>query len=408
MLNRSTFRLVLLVSLAHALVHIFEHSFACVEQLVVTDDAFAIVSEVRKQTSGQLGSTLRLPFGLCAMLAGWLADRYGSKCLLLVYLVGASAAALLTFWSPNLAAMYASMFVLGMFASIYHPAGVSLITHHTTPENRSLALGYHGILGAMGTAAGPLLAGVILANGAQWRRYYLVLSVPGILLALIFRSMLSDQDGRVRHEPTGDNQPHPEDETHWDAYITLLFVTSLAGIVYAGILNFLPRYLDQTGLNFQIPKESLRNYLTASVLALGAIGQYTAGRLARPSTLEALIAASFFATAPFVFWMGFAEGHARLWAAGGFTTLFFMHQPLVNSLIAKYVPRRRRSLCFGLSFSVGFGVGSIGPTISGLAQTNLRNFTILGALLTIAAVLCLSLWWRYGGRQEEQPAVLGR
>ncbi len=406
MLNRSTFRLVLLVSLAHALVHIFEHSFACVEQLVVTDDTFAILSEVRRQTSGQLGSTLRLPFGLCAMLAGWLADRYGSKCLLQVYLVGASAAALLAFWSPNLAAMYASMFVLGMFASIYHPAGVSLITHHTTPENRSLALGYHGILGAAGTAAGPLLAGVILANGAQWRQYYLALSVPGILLALIFRSMLSDQDGRVPHESTGDNQPHPEDKTHWDAYITLLFVTSLAGIVYAGILNFLPRYLDQTGLNFQIPKESLRNYLTASVLALGAIGQYTAGRLARPSTLEALIAASFFATAPFVFWMGFAEGHARLWAAGGFTTLFFMHQPLVNSLIAKYVPRRRRSLCFGLSFSVGFGVGSIGPTVSGLAQTNLRNFTILGTLLTIAAVLCLSLWWRYGG-QDQQQAVLG-
>lgn len=396
MLNRSTFRLVLLVSLAHALVHVFEHSFASVEQLVETDAAFGIAPDVGKQVSGQLGSTLRLPFGLCALFAGWLADRYGSKRLLLIYLIGSSAAALLAFWSPTLAAMYAAMFVLGMFASIYHPAGVSLITHHTTPENRSLALGYHGILGSAGIAAGPFLAGAVLATGATWRQYYLVLTVPGILLALLLRWMLSHEDGRVQYHEEGNAEPHPEDRAYWGAYAVLLIVTSLAGIVYAGILNFLPRYLSETGLDFGIPNESLRNYLTGAVLALGAIGQYTAGRIARPSTLEALMAASFYATAPFVFWMGFAQGPARLWAAAGFALLYFMHQPLFNSLIAKYAPRRRRSLCFGLSFSVGFGIGSIGPTVSGLAKTDLLNFTILGTLLTVAATLCLALWWRYG------------
>lgn len=398
MLDRSTLRLVLLVSLAHALVHIFEHSFACVEQLVVQDGAFEIAATAGKQTAGQLGSTLRLPFGLCAMLAGWLADRYGSKRLLLIYLVGGSAAALMACWSPTLAVMYASMFVLGMFASIYHPAGVSLIAHHTTPENRSLALGYHGILGSLGIAAGPFLAGAVLSTGATWRQYYLVLTVPGILLALILRAMLSREDDVAMNEAGVDDAPHPEDDAHWIAYVTLMCVASLAGIVYAGILNFLPRYLDATGLDFGIPKESLRNYLTGAVLALGAIGQYTAGKLARPSTLEALMAGSFFATVPFVFWMGFAEGPARLWAAAGFAPLFFMHQPLFNSLIAKYVPRQRRSLCFGLSFTVGFGVGSIGPTVSGLAKSNLLNFSILGTLLTIAATLCLVLWWRYGDR----------
>ena len=142
----------------------------------------------------------------------------------------------------------------------------------------------------------------------------------------------------------------------------------------------------------------MRNYLTGAVLALGAFGQYAAGKMARPSNLEALMAGSFYATAPFVFWMGFAQGPARLWAAAGFAPLFFMHQPLFNSLIAKYVPRRRRSLCFGLSFSVGFGVGSIGPTVSGFATSDLMNFTILGTLLTVAATLCLTLWWRYADR----------
>ena len=398
MLDRSTFRLILLVSFAHALVHIFEHSFACVEQLVVEDQAFAITAAAGKQTAGQLGSTLRLPFGLCAMLAGWLADRYGSKRLLLIYLVGGSFAAMLASWAPTLAAMYASMFVLGMFASIYHPAGVSLIAHHTTPENRSLALGYHGILGSLGIACGPFLAGAVLATGATWRQYYLVLTVPGIVLALILRAMLSHEDDIVHGKAKDHEEPHPEDTAHWPAYATLMCTASLAGIVYAGILNFLPRYLDGAGLDLGIPPESLRNYLTGAVLALGAFGQYAAGKMARPNNLEGLMAASFYATAPFVFWMGFAQGPARLWAAAGFAPLFFMHQPLFNSLIAKYVPRHRRSLCFGLSFTVGFGVGSIGPTVSGLATSDLMNFTILGTLLTIAATLCLTLWWRYADR----------
>jgi len=398
MLDRSTFRLVILISLAHALVHVFEHSFACVEQLVVQDGAFEIADTVSKQVSGQLGSTLRLPFGLCAMLAGWLADRYGSRRLLLVYLVGGSFAAGLAAWSPTLAAMYASMFVLGMFSSIYHPAGVSLIAHHTTPENRSMALGYHGILGSFGIACGPFLAGAVLSTGATWRQYYMVLTIPGILLALILRAMLSREDDIWHGDAKDDREPHPEDDAHWYAYAALMGVTSLAGIVYAGILNFLPRYLGEAEIDLGIPPESMRNYLTGAVLALGAIGQYTAGRIARPTTLELLMAASFFTTAPFVFWMGFAQGHSRLWAAAGFAPLFFMHQPLFNSLIAKYVPRRRRSLCFGLSFTVGFGIGSIGPTVSGFAKTDLINFTILGTLLTIAATLCLGLWWKFGDR----------
>lgn len=396
MIDRSTFRLILIISCAHALVHIFEHSFACVEQLVVQDGAFAIPVELGKQTAGQLGSTLRLPFGLCAMLAGWLADRYGSRRLLLIYLVGGAAAAVMAFWSPTLAAMYVSMFVLGMFCSIYHPAGVSLIAHHTTPENRSLALGYHGIFGSLGFAAGPFLAGAVLSTGATWRQYYLVLTVPSILLALVLRAVLSREDDFIHGGADDSPEPHPEDDAHWMAFAALMGVTSLSGIVYAGILNFLPRYLDQTGLDFGVPPESLRNYLTGAVLALGAIGQYTAGRLARPATLEAFMAGTFFATAPFIFWMGFAQGPARLLAAAGFGLVFFMHQPLFNSLIAKYVPRRRRSLCFGLSFTVGFGVGSIGPTVSGLAPSDFLNFTILGTLLTIAASFCLILWWRYG------------
>jgi MFS family permease len=393
MMNSKTLRLVLLVSCAHGLVHVYEHSFASIEQLVAIDPAFGIAAEAQTHVTGMLGSSLRLPFGMCALLAGWLADRFGTKRLLLLYLLGASAACAMNWLAPNLGYLFFSMFTLGVFASIYHPAGVGLISLHTTPENRTMALGYHGIFGSAGIASGPFLAGLVLSFGADWRQYYLVLTIPGVLLAVLLMMRLSHE---YNNGPAGDPDSVPENDDDgacWKSYFVLIALASLAGFVYAAILNFMPRYIDGAGLNLaNIPHEALRNYLTGGILLLGVLGQYAAGRIARPTTLEPLLAGAFFLAAPCILWMGFAQGSARLWAAGLFAPVFFMHQPLFNSLVAKYVPRRRRSLCYGLSFTVGFGIGSLGPTFSGFAGSDLANYSTLAGVLSLAACLGLLLW----------------
>ncbi len=396
-MSPATLRLVLLISCCHALVHVYEHSLASVEQLVGEDQSFGIAADDRKAVSGELGNCLRLPFGLCALLVGWLADRYGAKRLLLIYLLGASLATLLICFTPNLALMYLSMFMLGTFASIYHPAGVGLISHHTTPQNRTMALGYHGIFGSAGIAAGPFLAGAVLNFGATWRHYYLVLTIPGVLLAALLLMRLSHIRQQSRFAEANDSPGDGEDDAHWPSYFTLMTLAAVSGFVYAAILQFLPRYLGGTGLSLEhVPEESLRNYLTGAVLLLGILGQYTSGRIAKPTTLEPLMALAFLAAAPCVLWMAFAQGTTRIWAAGIFSPLFFMHQPLFNSLVAKYVPRRRRSLCYGLSFTLGFGVGSFGATFAGYARSDLVNFATLAGLLVVSGTLSLVLWRWHG------------
>ena len=392
-MSAATLRLVLLVSCAHALVHILELSFGNVELLICDDFG------IGKQVAGDLGACLRLPYGLFALAAGWLADRFGVKRLLLVYLLGGSFAAVTAWWSPNLAVLFVSMFTLGMFVSIYHPAGVGLITHYTTPENRPKALGYHGIFGSLGIAAGPFIAGLAFTCGVSWRQYFLLLSVPGAVLAVCFLAWLPHEPSCNSSKPNGNHDTQPpldlgEDEAHWYSYFTLILMASLAGIVYSAVLTFLPRYLDKSGLVVSgISPESMRVYLTSFVLALGIIGQIAAGWLAKPKTLEWMMALAFYAAAPCVLWMGFAQGTARILAAALFAPLFFMHQPLFNSLVAKYVPRRRRSLCYGLAFTCGFGIGAYGPRLAGRIQNEAVLFSILAALMITSATLAAVLWW---------------
>jgi MFS family permease len=418
-MNRATLRLVLLLSCCHALVHVYELSFGSVELKVAEEFG------VGKDVTGVLASCLRLPFGLCALLAGWLADHLGAKRLLPIYLIGCSAAAGLAWYSPTLASLSVAMFTLGVFASIYHPAGVALISHQTTPENRPMALGYHGIFGSAGIAAGPFLAGLVLISGVAWRQYYLLLSVPGALLAVLLILRLSRAQEVARAADPQTTQVDSEDGAHWVSYFTLIFVVSLAGMVYASMMTFMPRYLNsvsedilgglQQGLlrcgfgEVELESIGVADFLTSAVLLLGVFGQFAAGRIAKPATLEPLMACAFLGAAPCVLWMGFAQGTARIWAAALFAPVFFMHQPLFNSLVAKYTPRRRRSLCYGLSFTLGFGVGSLGPVVSGRIQSDRLNFTILTALLTVAGALTLVLWRGSskvagaGGAEEKPP-----
>lgn len=444
-MDRKTFRLVLLVSCCHALVHVYEQSFSSVEQLIA--DAFG----VSQATTGLLGTSFRLPFGLCALAAGWLADRWGQKAMLVVYLVGCGLTSLFLFSvgktaavTHNISVLFIALPILGLFASIYHPAGLALIAQRTTPENRPLSLGYHGILGSLGIATGPLLASWVLYSGGSWESFYLALSVPGILLAAVVFFALRDdraqpapvtqssadeqarlpglsvrgglppqnepQDGDRAQAAVGpiiaDSPAAPlsenagpsvsaaaEEKPAWSRYFLLIAATTLAGFVYSAVMTFLPRYLDDSGLFPQLPRETVRNILSGAVLLLGMIGQYTAGRWATPRTLERMLAGVFWASLPLLIAMGAVSGAWRVLAAAIFMPVFFMHQPLYNSLVAKYVPRRRRSMAYGLSFTLSFGGGSIGPAVIGFIQAgsgdycNLVSYVVLALTIGAAAAM---------------------
>jgi predicted MFS family arabinose efflux permease len=167
------------------------------------------------------------------------------------------------------------------------------------------------------------------------------------------------------------------------------------------MLNFLPRYLGESDLRLEgIPPQSLRNGLTGAVLLLGCVGQYLAGRFARPDRLTPILVCILLSTAPFLFWMSFAQGTTRIWAAAFFALTHFSHQPIYNSLVAHYVPSSRRSLGFGLSNFMSFGLGSFGAGYAGYVQTEIGTATNYGSLAFLALLgATIAAWlYRFSGR----------
>ncbi len=376
-MNASTFRLIILISLAHALVHVFELSLPSVELMIA--DGF----EVSREETGMLGTVWRVPFGVGAFFAGWLADRYGSKPMLVIYLLGCAATSLLVWTCTSFNVLFGLMFAMGCFASIYHPAGLAFISRETTPETRGVALGRHGIFGSIGIAGAPFLAALVFSTGAvTWQQYYLFLVVPGVALAAYLYFGLTEhrQPPPVRTLPNGDID---RDEGQWGAYLILVTGGALAGFIYAGFMHFLPRYLDTANLRpSSVSPAGFRNLLAAAVLVMGVLGQGVAGKFAKPGRLEIQLALIMFANIGPLLWMAVATGPARFAAACLLGLLHFMTQPIYNSLIAQYVPFHRRSIGYGFSNMACFGIGALGPTYAGFAGS---DFKVYGGLAVAAA-----------------------
>ena len=65
-----------------------------------------------------------------------------------------------------------------------------------------------------------------------------------------------------------------------------------------------------------------------------------------------------------------------------------MFQPIYNSLVAKYTPREHRSVCYGLNFVMGFGVGSLGAVLAGWIkdETTMNTNYIFAGLSVVASL----------------------
>jgi len=393
-MTRTAFRLILLVSCAHALVHVFELALPSVEQMIGEDLVGKTAAE-NKAATGTLGMAWRLPFGLLAMVAGWMADRYGSRRLLIVYLGGCIITAIAAANSHSMPPLFISMLVMGCFASIYHPAGLSLISRVTTPESRGRALGWHGIFGSIGITAAPMGAAVLFGTGwLGWRGYYVSLCVPAVMIALLI--LVSIRRIGSTREPGSQVGPVAEEDGPFQRgpYILLVASGALSGFVYGAFLHFLQRYLDGTGIRPEsVSAESFRNLLAAVTLSFAVGGQWLAGRLARPGRLEWLQVAILSASAPCLVLMGLATGWFCLVAACSFAFIHFMTQPVYNSLIAQLVPSRRRSTGYGFSNMICFGIGGLGPLIVGQSTDNLLIYCGLAAVVGLSTLLAAALWW---------------
>ena len=154
-----------------------------------------------------IGFLLYLFFGLGAPLAGWATDRFGGRSVLIVCLLGGGISGAVVAFSDTLLMTQIGLGGLGLAASLYHPAGLALLSLHFEKVGRAFAL--NGMAGNIGIAATPFVAG-LLAAIVGWRYAYLFICAPALLFGVIFLLLPFDDappPARVEVETRFDWRP---------------------------------------------------------------------------------------------------------------------------------------------------------------------------------------------------------
>src|SRR5579885_2797343 len=96
-------------------------------------------------------------YGVMALPAGWLSDRWSAEYMIVIYFLGSGGAAIATGFADGPVGLAIGLTAIGLFGSIYHPVGVAWLVRNA--ENRGRVLGWNGIFGSLGVGVASFVAG---------------------------------------------------------------------------------------------------------------------------------------------------------------------------------------------------------------------------------------------------------
>ncbi|MBK5289927.1 MAG: MFS transporter [Acidimicrobiia bacterium] len=133
--------------------------------------------------------------------AGRAADTYGPIRLTRLGLVGFAAGALMTGAANSAEVLVAGRMVQGLGASVLAATGLTLVNAAAPVGDRGRVVGIWAGVGAVGSAAGPLVAGLIEA-ASVWRVFFLI-DVPVALIVAWLLRREHDAPRPARREAVG-------------------------------------------------------------------------------------------------------------------------------------------------------------------------------------------------------------
>jgi MFS transporter, FSR family, fosmidomycin resistance protein len=343
---------------------------------------------------------------------GWLADRFGSRKLLIAALcLGGAALASIgvvdRYWWLLVAAG-----LLGIANAVYHPADYAILSARVLSSRIGRAFSVHTCAGMLGNAAAPL-AMLILAPRLGLPAALVAAGLIGPLVALplvfapaveadsLAQARRTDRPGAARGGRAGT--------VFTPALLGLVLFFILLSLSTSGITSFsIPALMNGFHLPFAAANLALTAYLTAT-----ALGVLAGGFVADATRRHGEVAAVGFGLNALIILLiamiGF--GPALLVALMGLAGLLSgVIQPSRDMLVRAAAPAGAIGRAFGI-VTIGFSIGgTIGPMLFGWIMDHGAPHWIFGAsagfmVLTVATALIGDRRTREQRALPAQPAA---
>jgi len=372
-----------LLNVAHALDHLFLLIFAAAVTSVAADMQVAQWQDLMPYGAGAF-----FMFGLGSLPAGRLGDLWGRRSMMLVFFFGIGAASILTAFTQSVWQLAASLTLIGVFASIYHPVGIPMLLERSAQPGATI--GFNGLVGNLGVAVAALLTGFLI-QAWGWRAAFIVPGLVAWICGFLF----------LQHCPPEATAPA---QRKGGAKVSLppallakaLVVMTVAAVTSSVLFNFTTngngQLLTERFLNV-MQDPAMLGMLLAVVYAIASLAQVVVGHLIQRFPLKTFFRFMVLCQIPMLVLASQAQGWWLFAALIGVMVFIFGAIPFTDFMVARYVDDRMRSRVSGMRLGVSFAVSSLsvwalGPLVKatgfGNALLGLTAFSLLTVLILSA------------------------
>ena len=347
---------------------------------------------------GFLGSAFMLSYLLLAPLFGWLGDHWSRTRLASGGLVVWSLATALAGYAPGYRTLLAARATVGVGEASFGTVSPGLVADYFPKEHRGRILSWFYVAIPVGSALGYLLGGV-LGQMYGWHAAFLLVGVPGLLLAIPI--------ALLRTPPRGGDDASPQalKEKVSAGYAALFrnrsFVCNtlaMAAMTFAigGLAQWIPSFLNRT---HSLDVAKANTLFGATTVLAGILGTLAGGwlgeRWQKKSGKGYLLISGwgFLIGTPFAVWAILAPGLTSCMTAIFIAEFFlFLNTGPLNTVIINVSNPAVRAMAFAVNIFFIHALGdAVSPSILGWLsdQWGLRQALLItpGAMV-LAGIFC--------------------
>ncbi|HEV2263915.1 MAG TPA: MFS transporter [Stellaceae bacterium] len=382
-------KIIGLVSGAHFVSHVY---------MLVLPPLFAFVRADYAVNYAELGIAIAA-FNVVSLVfqppAGFLADRFGARRLLIGGLVLSGIGVIVAGSIPSYGALVGGMALMGLANTIYHPADYSILSHSIPGQRIGQAFSIHTFFGTFGTAIAPVTM-LFLAKLWGWHGAFIGASIFGFGMALVLllnRDALPEPVAAPRVVPAA---PTAGDKTGWRLLFSPPIIRNVAFFVIlsmatGGISGF---SIVALGALYGTPVATA-NFVLSAYLLCNAIGVLAGGYVATRARRHEFVASTgFIGSGALILLVGLVDMGAgvlvTVMALSGF--LNGVIQPSRDMIVRAATPPGSFGKVFGF-VSTGFNFAGIAaPLLFGwlMDQAHPRSVFIVVAGLTLLSLPLLT------------------
>ncbi len=377
----------LFLNVGHFFDHFFVLIFATMAATVLTGDwNLSYAQLIPYATPGFIA------FGVCAIPAGWLADRWSRENMMIVFFVGIGASSVLAAFADTPLQLSLGLLAIGAFASIYHPVALAMVVQGRRQTGIPLAI--NGVFGNFGIASAALITGLMI-DLVGWRMAFVAPGCISVAVGIAYAFFIRSKEG-LYPVPSEGEAPRPtpggaeaaSQRKQVIRVFSVVFVsTAIGGLIFQSAGFSMPKIIDERMSDFAT-SATLIGWYAFIIFGVASVGQLIIGYLIDRHSVRNIFILVVTGQVVLFAVMREIDGIAALAVATGFMLMIFGQLPINDVLVGRIARPEWRSRIYAARYVVSFMVAATAIPFIAWMHAN-WGFGNLFMLLSGAAAVIL-------------------